>query len=132
MTILVETPGGPHRRNVQKGTADMATSHAIREQSYYVLASLLDGPQHGYGIIKETMRLTHGDVRLAPGTLYGAIDRLIEAGLLENDREEIVEGRVRRYIRLTELGRSTVLAEAMRMEMAARLVLDRLVPATLD
>ena len=107
----------------------MAASHVIREQSYYVLASLLDGPQHGYGIIKETMRLTHGDVRLAPGTLYGAIDRLTEAGLLQNDREEIVEGRVRRYIRLTEDGRSTLLGEAMRMEMAARLVLDRLVPA---
>ena len=61
----------------------MAASHAIREQSYYVLASLLDGPQHGYGIIKETLRLTHGDVRLAPGTLYGAIERLVDAGLLE-------------------------------------------------
>ena len=106
----------------------MAASHVIREQSYYVLASLLDGPQHGYGIIKETMRLTHGDVRLAPGTLYGAIDRLTEAGLLQDDREEIVEGRVRRYIRLTEDGRSTLLGEAMRMEAAARLVLDRLVP----
>jgi DNA-binding PadR family transcriptional regulator len=110
----------------------MAASHVIREQSYYVLASLLDGPQHGYGIIKETMRLTHGDVRLAPGTLYGAIDRLVDAGLLENDREEIVEGRVRRYIRLTEEGRSTLLGEAMRMEMAARLVLDRLVPAAVN
>ena len=110
----------------------MAASHVIREQSYYVLASLLDGPQHGYGIIKETMRLTHGDVRLAPGTLYGAIDRLVEAGLLQNDREEIVEGRVRRYIRLTEEGRSTLLGEAMRMEMAARLVLDRLVPAVVS
>jgi DNA-binding PadR family transcriptional regulator len=110
----------------------MAASHVIREQSYYVLASLLDGPQHGYGIIKETMRLTHGDVRLAPGTLYGAIDRLVEAGLLQNDREEIVEGRVRRYIRLTEDGRSTLLGEAMRMEMAARLVLDRLVPAVVS
>jgi DNA-binding PadR family transcriptional regulator len=108
----------------------MASSHAIREQSYYVLASLLDGPQHGYGIIKETMRLTHGDVRLAPGTLYGAIDRLVDAGLLANDREEIVEGRVRRYIRLTEDGRSTLRTEAMRMEVAARLVLDRLIPAT--
>ena len=110
----------------------MAASHVIREQSYYVLASLLDGPQHGYGIIKETMRLTHGDVRLAHGTLYGAIDRLVEGGLLQNDREEIVEGRVRRYIRLTEDGRSTLLGEAMRMEMAARLVLDRLVPAVVS
>jgi DNA-binding PadR family transcriptional regulator len=67
---------------------------------------------------------------LAPGTLYGAIDRLVDAGLLANDREEIVEGRVRRYIRLTEDGRSTLRTEAMRMEVAARLVLDRLVPAT--
>lgn len=103
----------------------MATTQAIREQSYYVLAALMDGPQHGYGIIKQTSELTQGGVRLAPGTLYGALDRLGDAGLIESDHEEVVEGRVRRYVRLTRTGRRLVLEEAVRMENAARLVLDR-------
>jgi DNA-binding PadR family transcriptional regulator len=110
----------------------MAASQAIREQSYYVLAALLSGPQHGYGIIKETSRVTEGEVRLAPGTLYGALDRLSDAGLIENDREEVVEGRVRRYVRLTRHGRRLVVAEAERMENAARLVLDRMIDRTPD
>lgn len=103
----------------------MPTTQAIREQSYYVLAALMDGPQHGYGIIKQTNELTQGGVRLAPGTLYGALDRLGDAGLIENDHEEVVEGRVRRYVRLTRTGRRLVMQEAVRMENAARLVLDK-------
>ena len=103
----------------------MAMTQAIREQSFYVLAALWDGPRHGYGIIQATGRCTGGEVRLAPGTLYGALDRLTEGGLVEDDHEEVVEGRVRRYMRLTDEGRRLVVAEAQRMETAARLVLDR-------
>jgi DNA-binding PadR family transcriptional regulator len=103
----------------------MTMTPAIREQSFYVLAALWNGPRHGYGIIQETGRFTGGEVQLAPGTLYGALDRLSEGGLVEDDHEEVVEGRVRRYMRLTEEGRRLVVAEAQRMETAARLVLDR-------
>jgi DNA-binding PadR family transcriptional regulator len=118
---------------LEKGIGgNMAATQAIREQSYYVLAALMSGPQHGYGIIKETVRVTDGDVRLAPGTLYGALDRLSDAGLIENDREEVVEGRVRRYVRLTRRGRRLVVAEAERMESAARLVLDHGADGSLD
>ena len=99
---------------------------ALREQSYYVLAALLDGPQHGYGIIKQARRLTGGGVVLPPGTLYGALERLAEAGLIAADGEEVVDGRVRRYFRLTDEGRATLLHEATRLESAARLVLERL------
>jgi DNA-binding PadR family transcriptional regulator len=108
----------------------MTTTQAIREQSFYVLAALWDGPRHGYGIIQTTGRRTGGEVRLAPGTLYGALDRLSESGLVEDDHEEVVEGRIRRYVRLTDEGRRLVVAEAQRMETAARMVLDRKPTAT--
>lgn len=98
---------------------------ALREQSYYVLAALLDGPQHGYGIIKQARRLTGGEVVLPPGTLYGALERLADAGLIIAAGEEVVDGRVRRYFRLSETGHATLLHEATRLEAAAKLVLGR-------
>src|SRR5215469_13403248 len=96
---------------------------AMREPTFHVLAALLDGPLHGHGIIKRAHELSGGRVRLAAGTLYAALDRLRDAGLVEVDREEIVDGRARRCYRLTGAGRDAVRAEAARMAAAARLVL---------
>ena len=48
----------------------------MREPTYFVLASLLRGPLHGYAIIKRAEQLSDGRVRLATGTLYTALDRL--------------------------------------------------------
>ena len=95
----------------------------MREPSFHVLAAMLDGPLHGYGIIGRTLELTQGRVRLAAGTLYAALDRLHDAGLVEVDREEVVEGRARRYYRLTGAGREALRAEARRMASAADMVL---------
>jgi DNA-binding PadR family transcriptional regulator len=53
----------------------------MREPAYFVLASLLDGPLHGYAIIQRTEQLSGGRVRLATGTLYTALDRLTVDGL---------------------------------------------------
>jgi DNA-binding PadR family transcriptional regulator len=85
----------------------------------------LDGPLHGYGIIKQAARLSEGRVRLAAGTLYGALDRLAEERLILADRQEVVEGRMRRYYRLTEAGVHALHTEAARMEQAARVVTRR-------
>jgi DNA-binding PadR family transcriptional regulator len=93
--------------------------------SYFILAALLDGPLHGYGIIKQAARLSEGRVRLAAGTLYGALDRLAEERLILADGQEVVEGRMRRYYRLTEAGVQTLHTEAARMEQAARVVTRR-------
>jgi DNA-binding PadR family transcriptional regulator len=93
--------------------------------SYFILAALLDGPLHGYGIIKQAASLSDGRVRLAAGTLYGALDRLAEEGLIRADRQEVVEGRTRRYYRLTKDGVQTLHMEAARMEQAARVVTRR-------
>ena len=97
----------------------------MREPTFHVLAALLDGPLHGYGIIKRAEELSGGRVHLAAGTLYAALDRLRDAGLAEVDREEVVDGRARRHYRLTGAGREALRAEALRMTAAARLVLNR-------
>ena len=98
----------------------------MREPTYYILAALLDGPMHGYAIIKHAAQASGGRVKLAVGTLYGALDRLAGEGRVAVDREETVEGRTRRYYRLTDLGRQALLAEAARMQQAASVVIRRL------
>jgi PadR family transcriptional regulator len=100
-------------------------SSPISEPSYFILAALLDGPLHGYGIIKKTAKLSDDRVRLAAGTLYGALDRLAEQGLVLADHQEVGEGRTRRYYRLTDHGVHTLQGEAARMEQAARVVTRR-------
>ena len=94
----------------------------LRPASYFVLAALLDGPLHGYAISARASELSDGDVRLTAGTLYGALDRMAARGLVEIDGEETVEGRLRRYYRLTDGGRDAVLQEADRLAAAARVV----------
>jgi PadR family transcriptional regulator PadR len=97
----------------------------LRPASYFVLAALLDGPLHGYAISRRAAELSQGEVRLAAGTLYGALERMAARGLVEIDGEETVEGRLRRYYRLTNGGREAVLEEADRLAAAARVVQAR-------
>jgi PadR family transcriptional regulator PadR len=94
----------------------------MREPTYFVLASLLDGPLHGYAIIQRTAELSGSRVRLATATLYTALDRLTAEGHVELVREEIVNGRARRSYGLTPSGADALRAEAVRMADAARLV----------
>jgi PadR family transcriptional regulator PadR len=94
----------------------------VSEATYYVLAALLDGRLHGYGIIKKVASLSPGSARLTTGTLYGALDRLAGQGFVQPDGEEQVEGRLRRYYRITDDGAEAVRSEADRMRRAARAV----------
>ena len=99
---------------------------AMREPTYFILAALLDGPSHGYGLIKEAAALSEGRVRLTAGTLYGALERLAAEGLVEGDREEVVDGRRRRYYRLTGAGEAALAEETERLRSAAEVVGGRL------
>jgi len=94
----------------------------MREPTYFVLASLLGGPLHGYAIIKRAGELSGGRVRLATGTLYTALDRLTADGHVRLVSEETVAGRIRRSYGLTEDGATALRAEAQRMAEAARIV----------
>jgi DNA-binding PadR family transcriptional regulator len=85
---------------------------------FHVLFVLADGARHGYSIMQEVNQRSAGRVGLGPGTLYGAIQRMEDAGFLE--KADPPEGEQpdprRRYYRLTELGRAALLAETERLE----------------
>jgi len=101
-------------------------TETMREPTYFVLAALLDGRLHGYGIIKRAAELSGDRVRITAGTLYGAIDRLIDQGFVAADGEETVSGRLRRYYRITGDGERVVAEEAARLRAASEVVARRL------
>ncbi|MGY6651475.1 PadR family transcriptional regulator [Amycolatopsis sp. TRM77291] len=98
----------------------------MTEQAFFVLTALVDTTRHGYGIVGEVSDLSDGRVRLKVGTLYGVLDRLVADGLVEPDREEVANGRLRRYYRLTEAGRTALAAEVQRQASNARAAAERL------
>jgi PadR family transcriptional regulator, regulatory protein PadR len=95
-------------------------------QAFFVLTALADGPRHGYGIVGEVAELSQGRVMLKIGGLYGVLERLAAEGLIEPDREEAHDGRLRRYYRLTSDGRDALAEEAELRAATARVVRARL------
>ncbi|HWE42443.1 MAG TPA: PadR family transcriptional regulator [Gemmatimonadaceae bacterium] len=91
--------------------------------TFEILLALVGEERHGYAIMKEVAERTEGMVRLGPGTLYGALKRLLEGGLVEEWEEradpELGDER-RRYYRLTKLGMRVARAEAVRLEAMVR------------
>jgi DNA-binding PadR family transcriptional regulator len=86
----------------------------------HILLALADEDRHGYGIMQEVARLTDGEVRMGPGTLYGTIKRLLAAQLIEEAEErpdpELDDER-RRYYRITALGERALKRETTRVAM---------------
>jgi DNA-binding PadR family transcriptional regulator len=105
------------------------TNRAMQEATFLILTALASGSQHGYGIIADVREISGGDVRLRPGTLYTALERLRADGLIAVDREAIVDNRLRRYYRLTSAGTERLAAEAARLHSNATAALMRLSPA---
>lgn len=101
-------------------------SAPLQEPTFLILSALAAGPLHGYGVIQEVETLSEGRVSLRPGTLYGALDRLSEQGLVVQDGEEVVDGRLRRYYRLTDPGAEVLAAEVHRMTGNAQAAAARL------
>jgi PadR family transcriptional regulator, regulatory protein PadR len=93
---------------------------AMRRPTFFILTALAESPRHGYGIIRRIEELSEGGVKLGPGTMYGALDRLVEQDLVVLDREELESGRLRRYYRLTPQGRRELAAEVRRLEQDSR------------
>jgi DNA-binding PadR family transcriptional regulator len=85
---------------------------ALTEAVYYILLSLLE-PLHGYGIIQNVEQLSGGRVRLAAGTLYGAINTLLEKGWITALTGE-ADSRKKEYI-ITETGREMLQKELQRL-----------------
>src|SRR4051812_40863449 len=101
-------------------------SASLQEPTFLILAALAEQPMHGYGVIQEVSALSSGRVTLRPGTLYGALDRLAEQGLVAQDRDEIVDGRLRHYYRLTDEGAAVLAVEADRLTSNAEAAVAKL------
>jgi len=98
----------------------------LQEPTFLILTALAKAPQHGYGIITDVERISGSRVRLRAGTLYAALDRVVAEGLVEADRDEVVDGRLRRYYRLTQRGDGRLAAEVARLQHNAAVAAGRL------
>ena len=87
---------------------------ALSEPVLLVLLSLAEQPRHGYSILKDIESMSNGRVLLSTGTLYGALQRLLEHGWIERVKEENTP-RDRRTYRLTSRGRRNLQMEIERM-----------------
>jgi len=84
-----------------------------------VLTALASGPQHGYAILRDMQALSGGRVSPPVGSLYRVIDNLVRDGLIEEESNDVVDGRFRRYYRLTAAGRDELEGAAATMRAVA-------------
>jgi DNA-binding PadR family transcriptional regulator len=87
---------------------------------FYILFALAEGEKHGYAIMKEVETVSGGQFTMGPGTLYTAIQRLLELGLIEETSTPSGSERRRRCYRLSRMGRKAFEAELSRMESLVR------------
>jgi PadR family transcriptional regulator, regulatory protein PadR len=98
----------------------------LREPTYLAMVALAGESRHGYGIIQEVRRLSRGRTDLKAGTLYTLLDRLESEGRVQVDREEVVDGRLRRYYQLTKEGTAVLAEESHRRSATSKVALHRL------
>ncbi len=91
----------------------------LHKDTFHILVAISDQERHGYAILQDIAARTGGRIRLRPSSLYSAIHRMLEHGLIEElderpDPEHDDERR--RYYRITPWGRKVAIAEARRLE----------------
>ncbi len=89
----------------------------LTETSFLIVLSLVTEPKHGYAILKEVELLSDRRVKMATGTLYSALRRMLEEGWIEQveDADSGQTNRIRKFYRLTKLGRRIFEAESARL-----------------
>lgn len=108
-----------------------AAAPALTPLSFQILLALADEDRHGYGIMKEVHKRTAGYVRIATGTLYAAMQRLLESALVAEASRPLSpdDDQRRRYYTLTDLGRRAARSEALRLAELVRIASEKkLVP----
>ena len=95
----------------------MPGTFALTEATYYILLSL-NKPRHGYGIMQQAEELSGGRVRLAAGTLYGALNTLCDKGWIV--LKTVDEDNRRKEYQLTDKGREILINEVKRLKELAR------------
>jgi DNA-binding PadR family transcriptional regulator len=94
---------------------DPRTLLPLTEVAFEILLSLSDGERHGYDILKDIERRTDGRLRLHPGTLYRALARMIDDGLVEQTAADDRGDLRRRPMRMTRFGAEVAKAESARL-----------------
>lgn len=101
----------------------------VNHSEFHILLALADSERHGYGIMQEVEEKSAGTVLLGPGTLYGAIKRMLSAGLIEESENRPAQKnddkRRRCYYRLTSCGRNVVTEEAERLTELVRVAAEK-------
>ena len=100
------------------GSPDPKTQLPLTPAVFHILLTLVDGDRHGYAIMQQVLERSDGQVRLGPGTLYGAIKRLLAGGLIEEKGEGADPGlgdERRRYYKISAFGVRVTQAETQRM-----------------
>lgn len=108
---------------------DLLSNLPLREPTFLILLSLAPGPRHGYAILKEVESLSEGRVKMSTGTLYGAIERLLDQAWIRrvDDPMPNETNRERKSYELTDLGRKMLEAEIARLRKLVSVAQARLV-----
>ncbi|MCX4747349.1 PadR family transcriptional regulator [Kitasatospora sp. NBC_01287] len=91
----------------------------MQEPTLLLLTALADAPRHGYALIQEIATISGGRVAMRTGTLYTALDRLLDQGLIRVESDQVVDGRARRTYALSDVGRTVLAEEAERLRVVA-------------
>jgi len=105
---------------IMEYTQRVAIRTGLGESAFWILSALASERRHGYGLIEEVRRASNGEVVLKVATLYAVLERLERDGWATRDGEEVVDGRLRRYFRITDQGHATLAEELDRLESRGR------------
>jgi DNA-binding PadR family transcriptional regulator len=98
---------------------DVAALLPLPTPTFHILIALADGERHGYAILQDIEARTSGAVRMSAGTLYRAIQRLVEEGVIVEVAKrpaKLLDDERRRYYRLTQFGLAVARAETARLQ----------------
>lgn len=93
----------------------------MTETAFYILFCL-QKPNHGYGIVQTVEKLTDGEIRLAPGTMYGSLSKMEKDGLIRFLREE----EKRKIYEITDLGTEVLQLELKRIRRLYHTILEEI------
>jgi len=97
---------------------------------FYILLALSLHQRHGYDIMKQVEKDSHGKIQMGPGTLYGSIKRMLKSGLVEE--VDNPEDERRKFYRLTKRGQKNLSAEIQRFEEIVNLAKHKKILGTLN
>ena len=103
-----------YRNAIYRGVIDLDKRVPLTEAAFYILLAVRR-PNHGYGIIQEVAEMTEGRFELGPGTLYGAINSMLEKGWIRLYSADKESRKKKEYL-ITDQGRAIFRSEVKRLD----------------